>query len=205
MNRKLWVGYHLGNLGYKMLLHSFSNDCWNINFYWTKIGFILLRNLREAPTKKLRYYLGKFYQMCEPTHPPQGFCEIWENKRCNSGQKRQFSGWFGGGGFRGWTLFGNQPPHPPTFGKTFPNKTVNFVGGPSLRRMVIFWVHERFKALKDSRLIEVALFLKEWSRHWFQNFILFRCKAIQRAGLSKWFRCKKTCCYGIIGNQKLLE
>ena len=85
-------------LGYKMLLHSFSNDCWNINFYWTKIGFILLRNLREAPTKKLRYYLGKFYQMCEPTHPPQGFCEIWENKRCNSGQKRQFSGWFGGGG-----------------------------------------------------------------------------------------------------------
>ena len=32
--------------------------------------------------------------MCEPTHPHQGFCEIWENERWNSGQKRRFSGWF---------------------------------------------------------------------------------------------------------------
>ena len=33
--------------------------------------------------------------MCLPSHPPQGFCEIWENKRWNLGQKRRFSGWFG--------------------------------------------------------------------------------------------------------------
>ena len=24
---------------------------------------------------------------------------------------------------RGWTLFGNQPPHPPTFGRNLPKKT----------------------------------------------------------------------------------
>ena len=29
----------------------------------------------------------------------------------------------------GWTLFGNQPPHPPTFEKAFPNKTVYFFDG----------------------------------------------------------------------------
>ena len=40
--------------------------------------------------------------MCLPTHPPRGFCEIWENERGV------------------WTLFGNQPPHPPTFGKDLP-------------------------------------------------------------------------------------
>ena len=54
--------------------------------------------------------------MCLPIHPPQGFCEIWENKRWNSGQKRRFSGCF----FLG---------HPTTFGKTFPNKTFFFWGG----------------------------------------------------------------------------
>ena len=26
------------------------------------------------------------------------------------------------GGFEGWTLFGNQPPHPPTFGRNLPKK-----------------------------------------------------------------------------------
>ena len=54
-------------------------------------------------------------------YPPQGFCEIWENKKWNSGRQRRFSGWFGG--FWGvWTLFGNQPPHPPTFGRNIPKK-----------------------------------------------------------------------------------
>ena len=30
--------------------------------------------------KKERLYLGKFSQMCEPTHPPQAFCEILVKK-----------------------------------------------------------------------------------------------------------------------------
>ena len=35
----------------------------------------------EGSRPKKRVYLGKFSQMCEPTHLPQGFCEIWENER----------------------------------------------------------------------------------------------------------------------------
>ena len=40
-----------------------------------------LFSFREAPHKKKRFYLGKFSQICFPTHPPQGFSETWENKR----------------------------------------------------------------------------------------------------------------------------
>ena len=31
--------------------------------------------------KKNRFFLGDLSQICLPTHPPQGFCEIWENER----------------------------------------------------------------------------------------------------------------------------
>ena len=30
---------------------------------------------------KKRFFLGYLSQICFPTHPPQGFCEIWENER----------------------------------------------------------------------------------------------------------------------------
>ena len=55
------------------------------------------------------------------THPPRVFCEIWESERWNSGQKRQFSGWF-----LGWLglCLGISHPTPP-FGKTV------FLGGSS--------------------------------------------------------------------------
>ena len=33
--------------------------------------------VREAAKKKT-FFLGDLSQMCLPTHPPQGFCEIWE-------------------------------------------------------------------------------------------------------------------------------
>ena len=74
-------------------LSDLSQSC----TYWI---FIFLRHvptswlLREGPKKK-RFYLEKLSQIFEPTHTPQGFCEIWEHKRWNSGQKRRFSGWFG--------------------------------------------------------------------------------------------------------------
>ena len=45
---------------------------------------------------KKTFFLGYLSQICLPTHPPQGFCEIWENERWNSGRKGQFSRWFGG-------------------------------------------------------------------------------------------------------------
>ena len=37
--------------------------------------------IREAAKKKKRFFLGDLSQICLPTHPPQGFCEIWEHKR----------------------------------------------------------------------------------------------------------------------------
>ena len=50
-------------------------------------GTILLQSamnnidcIREAAKKK-RIFLGYLSQICLPTHPPQGFCEIWENER----------------------------------------------------------------------------------------------------------------------------
>ena len=39
------------------------------------------RPFSQFSLNKKRLNLGKFSQMCEPTHPPQGFCEIWENER----------------------------------------------------------------------------------------------------------------------------
>ena len=65
-----------------------------------------------------------------PTHPPQGFWEFWENERWNSGRKRRFSGRFGILGV--WTLFGNQPPHTPTFGRNLPKKNFFFLRLPLL-------------------------------------------------------------------------
>ena len=64
-----------------------KSDLWN---RW-------LRTIRllKGSRKKMIFW-GKFPQMCEPTHPPQGLCEIWENKTWNSGQKFRFSGWFRG-------------------------------------------------------------------------------------------------------------
>ena len=52
--------------------------------------------IRGAAKKKNRFFLGDLSQICLPTHPPQGFCEIWENERWNLGRKRRFSGQFGG-------------------------------------------------------------------------------------------------------------
>ena len=56
---------------------------------------------REAPPPKKKeekkrkktkkFFLGNFPKS---VYPPQGFCEIWENKRWNSGRKGQFSEWF---------------------------------------------------------------------------------------------------------------
>ena len=36
---------------------------------------------REAAKKNNRFFFGYLSQICFPTHPPQGFCEIWENER----------------------------------------------------------------------------------------------------------------------------
>ena len=35
--------------------------------------------MREGVKKP--FFFGDLSQICLPTHPPQGFCEIWENER----------------------------------------------------------------------------------------------------------------------------
>ena len=53
-------------------------------------SFESLKMLKGSCQKKKRFFLGNLSQICLPTHPPQGFCKIWENERCNSGHKRRF-------------------------------------------------------------------------------------------------------------------
>ena len=70
---------------------------------------------------KKRFFLGDLSQICLPTHLPQGFVRFGRTK----GEIRVEKGDFRGdlGGFWGvWTLFGSQPPHPPTFGRDLPKK-----------------------------------------------------------------------------------
>ena len=63
--------------------------------------------------------------MCLPTHPPQGFVRFVKSKGEIWVEKGDFRGDFEG--FWGvWTLFGNQSPHPPTFGRDLPKKTFFF-------------------------------------------------------------------------------
>ena len=84
---------------------------------WQVEKNLLTQTHKERSPPKNAFF-GKFFQICEPTHPLQGFCEIWEHERWNSGQKTRFPEW----GLGVWTLFGNQPPHPPIFGKDIPKK-----------------------------------------------------------------------------------
>ena len=64
---------------------------------------------------KKRFFLGDLSQICLPTHLPQGFVRFGRTK----GEIRVI--W---GGFEGWTLFGNQPPHPTTFGRNLPKNDI---------------------------------------------------------------------------------
>ena len=58
-----------------------------LNYLFLNLGFgaepreikgFLHPSMRGAPNKK-NFFLGDFSQICLPTHPPQVFCEIWEN------------------------------------------------------------------------------------------------------------------------------
>ena len=61
--------------------------------------------------------------MCLPTHPPRVFVRFGRTNGEIQVEKGDFQGDLEA--FWGvWTLFGNQPPHPPTFGKNLPKKTV---------------------------------------------------------------------------------
>ena len=69
------------------ILRSHLNHVLNLQkFENNKIQEISLQQInaffsvREAAKKK-PVFLEDLSQICFPTHPPQGFCEIWENER----------------------------------------------------------------------------------------------------------------------------
>ena len=66
---------------------------------------------------KKNVFLGDLSQICLPSHPPKGFCEIWENKRWNFCRKKAIFGviW---GCFEGFGPFlGIRHPTHPHLGK----------------------------------------------------------------------------------------
>ena len=92
-------------------LNSKGKQC-NVNGHVVR-WFHIHNASKGSCRKKIPFFLRDLSQICLPTHPSQGFCEIWENERWSLGRKR----------FWGvWTLFGNQPPHPPTFGEDLSKK-----------------------------------------------------------------------------------
>ena len=73
-------------------------------------------DVREAAKKEEVFFWISFPNLF--THPPTpGFLRDLGKRKVKFGSKKGIFGaiWFF---FLGvWTLFGNQPPHPPTFGK----------------------------------------------------------------------------------------
>ena len=87
-------------------------------------------NTKGSCQKKNVFFLGYLSQICFPTHPPQGFCEIWENKRWNLGRKRRFSGQFGGV-LRGLDIVWESVTPPTHIWERYPKKNGFFFWQPS--------------------------------------------------------------------------
>ena len=113
-------GIKICNLVAKVGLHQhvlnkllFPRAC-HLKFpFLSWLGENRIFRLKEGTKKNNAFFWGKFSQMCEHTHSPQGFCEIWIKK----------------GNFRGDLFFRGQelvwesatlPTH--IIGKTFPQK-----------------------------------------------------------------------------------
>ena len=99
------------------------------------IDFFLSKNVKfyrkTFPLGELPLCWGDFTKSSHSLSPPshwyyidislsslKGFC-LWICPFQCLKHIRGALGWFGGV----WTLFGNQPPHPPTFGRNLPTKT----------------------------------------------------------------------------------
>ena len=79
------------------------------------------RLLRGAAKKKNVFFWEISPKSVYPTTHPRVFVRFGKTKGEIWVEKGDFRGDFGG--FRGvWTLFGNQPPHPRTFGRDLPKK-----------------------------------------------------------------------------------
>ena len=64
-------------------LPSLIHKRWQVAVAVPHLKFIIYSELNKwYPREAVKnFYLGKISQMCEPTHPPQDFCDIWEKER----------------------------------------------------------------------------------------------------------------------------
>ena len=142
----------IGNVCWWMILNMHLESInweyvvtWIFYYFGSKEIFkIKLPLLGKGSCQKKTFFLEYLSQICLPTHPPQGFCEIWENERWNSGRKRRFSGWFGGV-LRGLDLVWESAT-PPThiWEKSPKKKTVLYFGG-SLTPLCQEWGSTKFQ------------------------------------------------------------
>ena len=106
---------------------------WSTRFSLSQVGF----STGEVVTslKLVEVGIGKVFVKNISGEPPKNKTFFWEGKG-------RFSGWFCG--VRG--RFGNQPPHPPIFGKVFPKKLF-FWGGLPLDAISKFFQLSRAGAI----------------------------------------------------------
>ena len=86
---------------------------------------------------KKRFFFRSFPNVF--THPPTpGF--LWDlgKRKVKFGSKKAIFGGDLRGFWRVWTLFGNQPPHPPTFGKDLLKKTEFFMAASLIKFVQLF-------------------------------------------------------------------
>ena len=84
---------------------------------------IATRHCWRIGIKKKRFFLGSLSQICLPTHPPQGFCKIWENERWNLDRKRR-------GVWRGLDLVWESATPPTHIWERYPQKKTFFLAAP---------------------------------------------------------------------------
>ena len=100
-------------MGIARLREDHLSTIFPINQMSEKSHLIILKGRSKKNVFFGRPFPNLFTQWVIPTHP-RVFVRLGE--------------WGDLGGFWGvWTLFGNQPPHPPTFGKDIPKKNDFFL------------------------------------------------------------------------------
>ena len=98
------------------------------------MGAIGCDSLIRGAAKKKPFFFWEISpkSVYPPTHP-RVFVRFGRTKGENWVEKGDF--WGDLEGFGGvWTLFGSQPPHPPTFGRDLPKKNGFFFGSPPKKK-----------------------------------------------------------------------
>ena len=121
----IWLGYgvHRTDHGVFVYLKSAPHQPWRVYISETRLALNV--------NGKGRYKKKRFFGRSSPnvfSHPPTpGFSWDLGKRKVKFWSKKAIFGAICFFFWGVWTLFGNQPPHPPTFGKDFPKKNVFFL------------------------------------------------------------------------------